>query len=130
MAAVAYSQEIYKETNETLTQYTHTTAVVTAAAGLEGMLELAIRSKMRPLKQKMTERLFEGYGPLSSFAAKIDLAYALDITSTEINEELNKVRKIRNKFAHSIQAINLGSDEIRPLSIRSRKAIQQSTIRI
>src|SRR5215469_7700297 len=34
---------------------------------------------MRPLSRDMKDRLFDGYGPLANFAAKIDLAFALEI---------------------------------------------------
>jgi hypothetical protein len=61
------------------TKMSHTTVVVTAAAILEHDFERCIKTKMRPLKKDMENRLFGGggYGPISSFAAKIDLAYAL-----------------------------------------------------
>jgi hypothetical protein len=54
---------------------------------------------MRPLDKKLAGRLFKGYGPLSSFSAKIDLAYALKVTTLEIHNELHKIRDIRNAFA-------------------------------
>jgi hypothetical protein len=43
------------------------------------------------------------------------MAYALDITSDAIHVELNKIRKIRNLFAHSTSILSLDKGPIRPL---------------
>ena len=59
---------------------------------IEYDLERSIKYKFRPLSNKMTKRLFDD-GPISSFAAKIDLAYALDITADATHQELNKISK-------------------------------------
>jgi len=82
---------------------THASVVVTSAAILEYELERCIKTKSGTL------------GGASTFSAKIDRAHALDITSTEINEELNKVREIRNEFSHSKTVLTLNSDDIRPM---------------
>ena len=44
--------------------------------------------------------LFVGYGPLSSFSARIGILFALGFLSEESRAELHLVRKIRNHFAH------------------------------
>jgi hypothetical protein len=85
----------------------HTPVVIKAAGMLEYDLERSIIRTMRPLKKKMMKRLFSGYGPISTFAAKIDIAFALDIITLEVHEELHKIRDIRNKFAHSKSSISL-----------------------
>jgi DNA-binding MltR family transcriptional regulator len=77
-------------------------AIVMSAAGIiEQDLERCIKTKFRSLNKNFEARLFEGYGPLASFAAKIDVTHALSITSDELHAELNKLRKLRNAFAHT-----------------------------
>jgi Domain of unknown function (DUF4145) len=93
----------------------HATVVVTAASILDVELKRCIKTKMRSLDKKTEKRLFRGYGPLSSFAAKIDLAYALDIIPPDIHAELNKIRDIRNDFAHTTQPLSLDREPVRPL---------------
>jgi hypothetical protein len=61
--------------------------------------EICDPTGLRPCELK--KRLFAAYGPLSSFAAKIDLAFALEITTEATHKELHKMRKIRNAFAHT-----------------------------
>jgi hypothetical protein len=100
----------------------HAGIVMGYAAVLEEELERAIKLKMRPLSKSMDKDLFDGrYAPISTFAAKIDVAYALDITTTQIHEDLNRIRLIRNNFAHSKQVLNLEVEPIRSLFGALRK---------
>jgi DNA-binding MltR family transcriptional regulator len=75
-------------------------AVLVVTARLDTALKVALLSKMRPLSNKAKENLFEGYGPLASFAAKIDVAYALSVLDDGIYADLKVIKQIRNKFAH------------------------------
>ena len=73
---------------------------LTVGARLDAALERALLAKMRELSEAQRTNLFEGYGPLSSFAAKIDVAYALNIFDGALYADLIVIRKIRNAFAH------------------------------
>jgi hypothetical protein len=42
-----------------------------------------------------------GYAPLANFAAKIEMAYALEIISKDTYDALRLINKIRVVFAHS-----------------------------
>lgn len=77
-------------------------AVLIGVAFLDFLLALLITSRM--IDGKTADKLvgFEnGTSPLSSFAVRTDLAYALGWIGPETHRELNFLRKIRNKFAHS-----------------------------
>lgn len=89
--------------------------VLIEAAALEHVLRLRIRDLMMPLSKKLNERLFEGYGPLSSFSAKVDVAFALKVISEEAYRELTLVRKIRNELAHSFEDISFRHPDVIPL---------------
>ena len=52
---------------------------IAGTAALDNSLRAALLTKMRPLSRHMRDRLFEGYGPLATVAAKIDLAFAMEI---------------------------------------------------
>lgn len=91
---------------------THAEVGIVGAAIIEEQLADALLAKMRPLSSEFKRRLFDGYGPLSSFSAKIDLSYAFQIIDKKTRDELTIIRKIRNKFAHSVALINFGSPEI------------------
>jgi hypothetical protein len=70
---------------------------------------------MRSLTKKEQARLFRGYGPLSSFAAKTDLAYALKMIPKSMFDALNIIRRLRNEIAHSAEMVDLSHPKIRPL---------------
>jgi DNA-binding MltR family transcriptional regulator len=95
-----------------------TTTVLTSVAMLEEALEAALISRMRPLTKKMRDRLFEGYGPISSFAARVDIAYAIEIISEEDYKALLIIKSIRNKFAHSNEALGFDREDIASLAKR------------
>jgi DNA-binding MltR family transcriptional regulator len=63
----------------------------------------------------MKKRLFDAYGPVSTFAAKIDLAFALGITTEAIHQELNKMRRIRNAFAHTKDGVSLDTEPVKAM---------------
>jgi hypothetical protein len=44
--------------------------------------------------------LFEGAGPLATFAARAGIAFALGLITDETREEIRFITKIRNHFAH------------------------------
>src|SRR6202171_4414435 len=92
---------------------THAEIGIVAAAIIEEKLSEVLLTKMRPLSGEMKKRLFDGYGPLSSFSAKIDLSYALQILNKDQYDDLTVIRRIRNQFGHSMSLVNFDKSEIR-----------------
>jgi DNA-binding MltR family transcriptional regulator len=68
---------------------------------------------MRSLNKKDHARLFRGYGPLSSFAAKTDIAYAFKIIPKPMFDALNILRRLRNKIAHSAETVDLSHPRLK-----------------
>ena len=54
------------------------------------------------VRHALTDTLFTTYAPLSTFASKIDVGFALGLYQESIHRELHLQRKIRNEFAHSV----------------------------
>jgi len=88
---------------------------IAGTAALDNSLRAALLTKMRPLSRRMRDRLFEGYGPLATVAAKIDLAYTLEIIPTEIYDSLRKINKIRVVCAHSPEVTTFSHPKIAQL---------------
>lgn len=65
--------------------------------GLLGMLHAAFQPDAMGWK-----RATGNYGPLSTFSAKIDMAYLLRLVSSQILGDLNAIRSVRNAFAHDV----------------------------
>ena len=89
-------------------------AVIVAAALLEEeldqILEEAIRSNN--VTEKYVKSMFDLSGPLSSFSSKSLICFGFGFISKEIFDDLTKIRKLRNKFAHSSKEVNFLSPEI------------------
>jgi DNA-binding MltR family transcriptional regulator len=92
-----------KERIERIGRATHANSVLVRAARLDNALQAIIEIKMPQLTGKLRKKLFtNANGPISSFSAKIDIAYVLGIIEHGLYVELNKVREIRNEFAHAV----------------------------
>jgi hypothetical protein len=115
---MALDPEAIKKISEGFTaghRMTHAAVVVTAAAILDQALERALKTQMPGLTKNLAKKLFDDFGPLSSFAAKIDLAHALGITSDFVHAELGKIRKMRNLFSHSEKLLSLDTEPVKTL---------------
>jgi DNA-binding MltR family transcriptional regulator len=91
---------------KTLGPQTHPGAATLLAARLERVLEWIIQANMPYLSNRMKPRIFEGYGPLGSFSAKIDIARALGFIDENDSRTLHAIRDIRNKFAHADEELH------------------------
>jgi DNA-binding MltR family transcriptional regulator len=56
--------------------------------------------------------LFEGYAPLATLSAKIDIAFSIGLLPEEIYDELHLLRKIRNISAHEDDIVDFSNDKI------------------
>jgi hypothetical protein len=101
---------------------TDSSVVLAAAAILDNRLEIALKKSMKPQSKTLYKRLFESPdAPLNTFSSKIIMARALDIITVEIFLDLEKIRCIRNKFAHSADVLHFESREIAPLFLSLKK---------
>jgi DNA-binding MltR family transcriptional regulator len=86
-------------------------AVLLGHALLENLMERILQSKMIALSKDERDRLFSGMGPLASMAARVRVAYALGFIKQEARSDLNKLRDLRNLFAHSRRKIGFDDPE-------------------
>lgn len=85
---------------------TQSSRVIVRTTLMERVLEMLLEGKMVNLKNDVRDKLFTGYGPLASFSAKIDMAFALGLIDAEQRKTLNHVRHIRNVFAHADELLH------------------------
>jgi hypothetical protein len=89
------------------------TAAIVAGALLDMFLELAIRTKfIHEIDPEAANNIFRNNGPLSSFSARIAVAYALGIYDEVTRTELDNIREIRNAFSHTVGKITFDMDEV------------------
>lgn len=71
---------------------------------------------------KAAKELFTSFGPLTSLSAKVKLTYSLGLISEDEYLEIETLRRIRNKFAHSSELPNFTHSGIEPLVKRLKGA--------
>ena len=84
--------------------------VILAASFIEQTLEGHIRRML--VDSPAVGKLFDGYAPLATFAAKIDMSFALGLAPTHVHEDLRTIKKLRNIFAHEAAAVNFDSQRV------------------
>ena len=106
-------------------------AALLGAAHVDNTLEHELRRDFIALPVEEYEKLFRpGSGPLSSTEAKIHLAYCLGAFGEITRNDLVRIVKIRNLFAHSAHAITFDTMTIRNLcfELKALKAYEANGI--
>jgi len=83
-----------------------------AAAWVDDALDARLRAVFRSDK-KVVEEIVGGMGPLSSFGARIKLAYLLDVIERNQRKDLDIIRGIRNDFAHRRGDVRFSTPSVR-----------------
>jgi DNA-binding MltR family transcriptional regulator len=88
------------------------TAAILGGTIVDNALRVALLARFRP-DEKDHADLFEGeIGPLSTFAARINVAYALRIFGRKTLSDLQCIKAIRNAFAHSLMTMDFTTQQI------------------
>lgn len=90
------------------------TALIYAVA-LDAAIENCLKRRMVALSIEETDQLFRGVAPLSSFSAKINVAYALHAFGKKTKRDLHFIREIRNGFAHEPRVLRFSVKEVSDL---------------
>ncbi|MHA6724259.1 hypothetical protein [Sphingomonas sp. RS2018] len=107
------------------------TAAIVGASMVESALEGLMTSALKSRSTDIAEKLFENRGPLSDFHSKIVVAQAFAIITDRMADDLQRIRKIRNCFAHARLLIDfenpLIAREVAELAaVVSVRAVEQS----
>ena len=93
--------------------------VLVAAALIDESLETLLRSKFiqdgRAVKL-CVKPMFENMGPLSSYWAKTQLLRALEMLEDWEYADLNRIRELRNHFAHTYDEASFGDPKASEIS--------------
>jgi len=90
-------------------------AVIISCAFLDSLLRDLICSFMIDDAKKVDELLGGEDGseaPISSFSARIKTAYCLGLVTKKEFDDLNLIRRIRNRFAHRLHGYSFENQEI------------------
>jgi hypothetical protein len=67
----------------------------------EDTLQEILKTKLVPLSNERVEELFGVNGIIGSFSSKIRIAFAFRIIDAKVRDDYDRVREIRNVFAHA-----------------------------
>lgn len=81
--------------------------VISVAAITDVALQLVLAEHLKLPSEAEHERAFENEGTLSTFSAKIDMAYWLRLIDDRVRAQLHDIRGLRNICAHSRLPISL-----------------------
>jgi len=89
-------------------------AVIVGAAILDDDVTQLLRAvfEVNKISNKQMDKMFDLSGPLSSFGSKTLMAYGFGLISKPVFEDLNRIRSLRNDFAHSSVTVDFLSDDI------------------
>ncbi|HAR53355.1 MAG TPA: hypothetical protein DCS45_15985 [Roseovarius nubinhibens] len=90
--------EDFSELIEEIQRESDRGAAIVSAAVLEGVLEDLLKSSFQ--RNTHERNSFSSSGPISTFSAKISLSHSLGLISDPEYRDLEKIRRIRNDFAH------------------------------
>ena len=78
-----------------------------ASSVLDTVLESAIKFHFIELGKRRFNAIFRNpTAPLSTFSAKITIGHALGIYGDELRSQMDRIRAIRNAFAHAMLSIS------------------------
>jgi len=87
-------------------------AAILLAATMEALLEATVLDALPNGSPDVHKALLSEAGAMGSFAAKIDLALALNVISVDCQKDFHIIRKIRNVFAHARTEVSFATPEI------------------
>ncbi len=99
----ALSSELSKESDRGCALY--------GASYLESALSDLLYCSLA-MDKNIEKELFDGTAPLSSFSARINMAYYLGKLSKNQKVDLHVIKKIRNEFAHVAKPMSFDSDKV------------------
>jgi hypothetical protein len=82
------------------------------AVNLEYAIESAISTQLNLTKDRMEELFIGENAPISTMSAKIKLAHAIRIFGSNTRSDLDRIRSIRNAFAHAQKLIGFKTPEV------------------
>ena len=96
---------------------------------LERLLQKYFVGTERQIRSILTDR----YAPLSSFSARTDVAQVLGLISDDTAADLRTIRKVRNAFAHNLEASfddSSSSDRINSLRVLSAVQLEDRSTNV
>lgn len=108
-----FSDDHWKAIRRELDDQNDRGAAIVGASLVDEHLRWALETRfIEDLSATRKDWIFNGNGPLATYSAKVELGYALGLYAEKLRSNLRQIGKIRNKFAHGIEATTFSNPEI------------------
>jgi DNA-binding MltR family transcriptional regulator len=106
--------ELMNEITNEIKESNDRACIILASSFIEELLRNILDEYL--LKDNKSDKeIFDRFGPLSSFSAKIKMSYRLGLISKKEYTQIELFRKIRNKFAHELKCKSFNDADLRDL---------------
>ena len=104
--------------------------IIMSTAIVEDCLAWALLSHfIQKLSSDEVDRMFFGYGPLSSLSAKSSLAYALGVITPEMKHDLALIKTLRNDCAHNYNQISFDDPDVSQICGKLKLPLKEGTVK-
>lgn len=108
--------ECFNKFNEALAQESSDRArLIISAAWIDNFLKVKLQNEFSMGNAKAQKILFSENGSLGTFSAKLNIAYCAGWIEADVYHDLTVIRKLRNKFAHTVDPVSLDEPKTRSL---------------
>lgn len=110
-------ERIVTQLSKSLLKESERGCAILSAELIDEHLSTLLRSFMRngPSTKSVVDTLFRAYGPVSTFAARLQVAFALKLISRYLYEKIDALRLLRNEFAHQWGPVDFDDPKCREL---------------
>lgn len=108
-----FTPEHYNDFQQFYANESDRSVAILAATYLEQCLEEYLL--LRLVDHPSVRALFAGFAPLATFSGKIEVAFAIGLLPVNVRDDLRRIKKIRNLFAHELEPLAFDSPQIRDL---------------
>ena len=124
----ALSLSSFSEAAATFEKESDRGSALIALAWVDDALEAFVKASFRDEK-KIVDSVFQSMGPLGTFSARIKTAYLLGLITSSLYSDLEKMRGIRNEFAHVRRRVRFKDQSVnaRCKSLHGAKAFEEGT---
>jgi hypothetical protein len=109
---ITYTQEQMQAIVDEIKKETDRGAAILAATIIDNILENLITARLIESPKSRTALFEHPNAPLHNLYAKIELGFALGLFTSERRKSLHLIRRVRNKFAHRVDAAYFDFPEI------------------
>ena len=108
--------EYFKEFNDVLAKESSDRArLIIAAAWIDYLLKVKLQNEYPKGNAKSRKILFSDNGILMTLSAKLNIAFCAGWIDSDVYHDVTVIRKLRNKFAHTVEQVSLDDPETRSL---------------